>query len=59
MHHLNLSVFFVNHIYQQILTLGKQMFPGNNKALVDAYEDATLCKYGYLVISSTANGDDT
>ena len=43
---------------QQISALGKQMFPGNNKALVEAYEDATSRKYGYLVIDSTANGDD-
>ena len=34
------------------------MFSDNNKALVEAYEDATSCKYGYLVIDSTANGDD-
>ena len=28
----------------QLSALGKQMFLGNNKALVEAYEDATLCK---------------
>ena len=43
---------------QQIACLGKQMFPGNNKALVEAYEDATSEKYGYLVIDSTANGEN-
>ena len=43
---------------QQIGSLGKQMFPGNNKVLVEAYEDATSTKYGYLVIDSTANGED-
>ena len=43
---------------QQISLLGKQMYPGNNKALVEAYEDATSSKYGYLVIDSTANGED-
>ena len=44
---------------QQISCLGKQMFPGNAKALVEAYEDATKIKYGYLVIDLTANGEDT
>ena len=43
---------------QQISCLGKQMFPGNGKALVEAYQDATSQKYGYLVIDSTANGED-
>ena len=43
---------------QQISALGKQMFPGNGKALVEAYEDATSKKYGYLVIDCTANGDE-
>ena len=43
---------------QQISSLGKQMFPGNSNALVEAYEDATSRKYGYLVIDCTANGED-
>ena len=38
--------------------LGRQNFPGNNKALVEVYKGATSCKYGYLVINSTANGND-
>ena len=44
---------------QQIACLGKQMFPGNKDALVEAYKDATSEKYGYLVIDCTANGKDT
>ena len=31
---------------QQISALGKQMFLGNSKAFVEAYEDATFRKYG-------------
>ena len=42
---------------QQVSALGKQMFQGNNKALVEAYENTTSCKYGYLVTDSTAKGD--
>ena len=34
----------------QIHTLGKQLFPGNKKFFIDAYEDATQKRYGYLVI---------
>ena len=44
---------------QQILSLGKQLFPGNGMALVEAYKDATREKYGYLILDLTANGDDT
>ena len=36
---------------QQISTLEKQIFPGNDKVLLEGYMDAT-CKYGYLVIDS-------
>ena len=51
-------VLFRNIRGQQISLLEKQMYPGNNKALVEAYEDPTLSKYEYLVINSTANGED-
>ena len=43
---------------QQISALGKQMYPGNGNVLVEAYQDATSPKYGYLVIDCTANGED-
>ncbi len=38
---------------QQISNLAKQMFPKNNQFLVEAYQDATLNKYGYLFIDLT------
>ena len=44
---------------QQTVSLGRQLFPGNGMALVEAYKDATKIKYGYLVIDLTTNGDDT
>ena len=34
----------------QIHTLGKQLFPGNKKAFIEAYEDATRHMYGYLLV---------
>ena len=37
---------------------GQQLDPGNEKALVEAYQDATKQQYGYLIIDLTANGDD-
>ena len=34
----------------QIHTLGKQLFPGNKQAFIEAYNDATEYQYGYLLI---------
>ena len=34
----------------QIHTLGKQLFPGNKQIFIEAYNDATFQRYGYLVI---------
>ena len=44
---------------QQIVSLGKQLYPGKGMVLIEAYKDATKQKYGYLIIDMTANGDDT
>ena len=33
----------------QIHTLGKQLFPGNKQAFIEAYNDATEYQYGYLL----------
>ena len=44
---------------QQIVSLGKQLFPGNGMALVESYKDATKQAYGYLVLDLTAHGDNT
>ena len=35
---------------QQAHILGKQVCPGNLKLFTEAYEDATACPHGYLVI---------
>ena len=34
----------------QIHTLAKQLFPGNKQAFIEAYEDATHSRYGYLLV---------
>ena len=34
----------------QIDTLGKQLFPSNKQAFIEAYNDATEYQYGYLLI---------
>ena len=31
-------------------TLAKQLFPGNKKLFIEAYEDATVNRYGYLIV---------
>lgn len=43
---------------QQIVNLGKQMFPGNGNILVEAYKDATNVKYNPLVIDMSPHTDD-
>ncbi len=42
----------------QVSTIGKQMYPGNSKYLVDAYKDACSMPYGYLLINSNPETDD-
>lgn len=39
----------------QIITLARQMYPGQGSILKKAYEDATSGDYGYLVIDSSPN----
>ena len=34
----------------QMHTLAKQLFPGNKKAFIEAFEDATKNRFGYLVV---------
>ena len=40
------------------MTLGQQLFPGQSNTLVEAYEDATAGRYGYLVLDLTPMGED-
>ena len=54
----NLVLFRNMRDGQQIVSLGKQLYPCNGKALVEAYQDATKQQFGYLIIDLTANGDD-
>jgi hypothetical protein len=43
----------------QLITLGRQLVPGNHKALIEAYNDATnLSRYGYLVIDMSPHTDN-
>ena len=39
----------------QIMNLAKQMYPGNSKFMLEAYENATEKPYGYLVIDLRSN----
>ena len=34
----------------QAMYLGRQLYPGNSKMFLEAYEDATSKRYGYLVV---------
>ncbi len=42
----------------QISTLGRQMFPGKSRILVEAYQDATKKSFGYLVVDMSPYGED-
>ena len=39
----------------QVSTLGRQMYPGNGKFLVEAFKMATEKPYGYLLIDLRAD----
>ena len=39
----------------QVATLGRQMYPGNGKFLVEAFKMATEKPYGYLLIDLRAD----
>lgn len=42
----------------QILTLARQLYPGNSKFFLDAYNDATKHKFGYLFIDVSPNSEE-
>lgn len=42
----------------QIMLLGRQMFPGNTKYFLEAFNDATSATYGYLLIDYKAKTPD-
>ena len=42
----------------QIITLGRQLYPGNSKYFIEAYNDATSCKFGYLFIDVSPHSED-
>ena len=42
----------------QLLHLGRQLYPSKAGVLVQAYNDSTKSDYGYLVVDSTPKGDD-
>jgi hypothetical protein len=43
----------------QVSTLARQMYPGKSKFVVEAYEDATIEPYGYLLIDLKPETDDS
>lgn len=42
----------------QIQTLGRQLFPGKSRALMEAFDDVTRAPFGYLMIDLTPRGQD-
>ena len=42
----------------QILSLGRQIYPGNSKHLEEAYKDATMRQYGYLFLDLRPQTED-
>ena len=42
----------------QIITLGKQIFPGKVKSFQESYNDATTKKYGYLLVDLSPHTED-
>lgn len=42
----------------QILTLSRQLYPGNSKFFLEAYDDSTKQKFGYLFIDVSPNSED-
>ena len=43
---------------QQIVNLGKQMYPGKGQTLVKAYSDATSKSYSYFVVNMSPHTED-
>ena len=53
-------ILFKNYRDQlQIKTFGKQVFPGNLRFFMDAFDKATSEKYGYLVVDLNPHSDKT
>jgi len=51
-------VFFENNAdRQQIATKARQMYPGNARHMIDAYEDAVRERYGYLFVDASPGSD--
>jgi hypothetical protein len=42
----------------QVATLAKQMYPGKSKFLIEAYKDATLKPFSYLVLDFKPSTDE-
>lgn len=42
----------------QIATLGRQLFPGRSKILMESYRDATFDPFGYLVVDMSPHSED-
>ena len=43
----------------QVQSLARQMFPKKSQFLIEAYQDATLNKFGYLFLDLTQSTDDS
>jgi len=51
-------VFFENNAdRQQIATKARQMYPGNAKHMIEAYDDAVASPYGYLFVDASPGSD--
>ncbi len=58
---LNLSYFVLMKTFrdrQQIMCLGRQMFPNNARRMMEAYEDSVREPRGYLIVSSVPTVED-
>ena len=42
----------------QVSILGRQLFPGNTRGFMQAYQDALEGDYGYLVVDTSPRGND-
>ena len=42
----------------QVGTLGHELFPGRGKGFMKIYEDALNSQHGYLILDTSAHGDD-
>ncbi len=42
----------------QVSVLGRQLFPGKSRGLIEAYKDALSESYGYLILDTAPHSDD-